>query len=114
MATWPSTLPQLPDRDGYSDQLQKITLRTEMDQGVAKSRRRFTAAARDRSISLLLTTAQTLDLDQFYLDNASLTWDWINPRGGGVVSYRFKDRAPKYAYVGGDMWRATIDLEQMP
>ncbi len=58
MASWPSTLPQYVDQDGYSQTTKNPLLRTEMDAGPAKVRLRYTAVPEEFSITLTMNKTQ--------------------------------------------------------
>ncbi len=94
MAFWPVELPQSLDLQGYQEAVPSTTVRTEMDQGPAKVRRRFTAAARPISGSITITAAQVATLRTFYETTTfggAEAFDWISPIDGVVVSMRFVD-----------------------
>ena len=113
---WPVTLPQYLSTDGYSESPPELSVRTQMDAGPAKVRRRFTAGVRPVSGSVLLTEAQIEILDAFYvttLEGGSLTFDWLHPRTAASATFRFT-AVPKYSTQGGDLWRADLALEIMP
>lgn len=90
MAAWPSSLPRLL-APGYSESPQDQTLRTEMDAGPAKVRRRFSAAVTEQQIRLLLTDAQLATFESFWdtdLAGGALSIDWDDPRTGSAVHVR--------------------------
>jgi len=64
--TWPSSLPQAFLIDDYKDQEPALFTKTEMDAGPPKLRRRFTAAQRPFSGSMVLTATQKATLRTFY------------------------------------------------
>ena len=114
--TWPSSLP-VPLVEGVSYTSQDNIIRSQMDAGVAKIRRRFTAVPEDVSFQLLLTLAQIQTLVDFHdiTLKGVLPFDWIEFRKpeadwGTLVTYRFKSR-PTFVPVHGKLWRATLELE---
>lgn len=113
---YPAGLPQvLADRD-YREQPPDTALRTEMDQGPAKVRRRFTAGVRPVTGRLDLSEAQVEILDGFYvtdLAGGTLRFDWVNSRNRVAGELRFVG-PPVYTPLGGDRWRADLSLEIMP
>ncbi|MDH3997701.1 MAG: hypothetical protein OET90_02575 [Desulfuromonadales bacterium] len=115
---WPVTLPQKPLRRGFSESAPKQLLRTQMDVGPAKIRRRFTAAVRPFAIILKLTSAQVQIFDDFYNEDCaagSLPFSWTHPRTGAAATFRFAgDEPPSYVPGGGDWWTITFNLELMP
>lgn len=116
MASWPGTLPQSPLLESYQETAPNGLLRTQMEAGPAKVRRRFTAAPRPFKFRVDLTTAQVGTLDAFFLTTCAmgaLAFDWLHPRTGASVSYRFVS-PPAYTPADGDVWKADLDLEIMP
>ena len=115
-AEWPASLP-VPLVEGVSYSSQDNIIRSQMDAGVAKIRRRYTAVPEDVSFQLLLTLAQLQTLVDFHdiTLKGVLPFDWIEFRKpeadwGTLVTYRFKSR-PTFAPVHGALWRATLELE---
>ncbi len=113
MTAWPAELPQIPDRDGFKETGPKLQLRTKMETGPDKVRRRTTRGTRKQTMSFLMTTAQTFILDDFYEQNVALTWDFPKPRGGTVKKFRFTEKEIDYTPAGGDYWRVAVEVEEM-
>ena len=115
MTTWPGTLPDYVLRDGYDESAQDGNIRTPMEQGPAKVRRRFTAIVRNVNAVVSLTTAQTVILDSFYdtdLAFGSLPFTWVHPRTQATVSFRFVKRHT--FKPDGSQWLAALQLEILP
>lgn len=93
-------------------------IRTQMDAGVAKARRRFTAAPETLTFNLVITEEQLQVLQDFVEITLSdvLPFDWIDFRKptGTSVTYRFTKR-PSYSprSAAGNRWVAAIELEQL-
>ena len=116
MADWPSTLPQIPLENGFSESPPDTTIRTKMDAGPAKIRRRFTANVRPISLSFILRKAQIATLDTFYTTttlSGSAPFSWLSPRTSSPESFRFT-APPEYVKISGDFWAVSLKLEQMP
>lgn len=120
-AVWPPSLPS-PKVDDLTESAVELGLRTSMDAGLPKMRRRFTAAPRPISCSLVLTRAQVATLDTFFVDTleaGTLTFDWTDHRTGDDAVYRFvskpqyRPRAPRQA-AATEVWVATLELEIIP
>jgi hypothetical protein len=114
MAEWPTSLPT-PLLEGVSYSSQSNVIRTQMDAGVAKTRRRFTAVPEDVTFSLFLDRAQVQTLQDFVAITLAdvLPFNWLEFRKPDTttVVYRFKSR-PKFSPMGtGLYWRADIELE---
>lgn len=116
MPSWPSTLPQTPLLRSYGETPPNLVLRTSMDAGPAKVRRRFTAGVRQFSFDFQLTGAQLEILDSFFMDDlaaGSTAFDFPSPRTGDPVQMRFTE-APQYSARGGDIWIVKLSLEALP
>lgn len=115
MASWPLTLPQYLDQDGYSEKPPKIMIRTSMDAGIPKRRRRFSSGVRPLTAQLLLTFDETQILDDFFMNTlagGSMTFDWVHPRTQLPCKMGFTD-APTYTPMGV-AFVVTMELEIMP
>lgn len=88
-----------------------------MDQGPAKTRRRFTAGVRPVKMELpFLTEAQLQDFDDFFVNDlysGASTFTMTNPRTDTMETYRFVS-PPTYQPVGDRQFTVKMDLEQMP
>lgn len=116
MPVWPQSLPQVLLLDGYQEEPPNLVMRTEMDAGPAKVRRRFTAGERPIIGALHLTKAQVQTLDDFYLitlQGGSVKFDWSHPRTGAAATFRLRKIFP-YEPAAPNEWRARIELEQVP
>jgi hypothetical protein len=110
MATWPSTLPIT--RDSFKESPPNRVIRSNMDVGPDKVRRRSSNAPRPVSLSLFLTSAQLATFDTFYLENDAYSFTFTHPRTGLVVSARFTSE-PDYS-VEETMWRVSVEMEILP
>lgn len=122
MVAWPATLPQ-EQFVGLAEQRQDARLRTQMDQGPPKMRRRFTAAVKRFTVPIVLTGAQKQAFDVFYattLQAGVLPFDWEDPTTDITVSMRFADDVPQFVLArggaaGGDrVWTGSLGLEILP
>lgn len=120
MADWPSTLPewQLP----LSLQAKSGVIRTEMDTGPAKVRKRFTAVPVGFQTEMSITGSQRTTLDTFFHDTlgeGALSFDRPDPRTDLTESFRFL-APPQYRQIaGGDdpddrQYRVSMNLEKLP
>lgn len=118
MPAWPSTLPQLPLVAGYSEQVQSQVLRSTMDAGPAKSRRRFTAASRTIPVRYLLTEEQTHFFEDWFeidLAGGSLPFDWVPGRQRSAVSAVIVGDPPyTLTPAGGEWWQLAFSVEVQP
>ncbi len=114
---WPASLPQEPLTQGFSEQAPSTAIRSQMEAGPPKVRRRFTAGVRNIECQLRLTPAQVDTLDAFFgstVAGGALPFDWKHPRGGTAVTFRFVE-PPSYTPVArGTLWQASLRLEILP
>jgi hypothetical protein len=115
MATWPATLPA-PSLNTLTDALPENRIRTQMDKGPDKVRRRTTANTAPLSFTLKLTTAQWNTLKTFY--NTTLysgvdTFDINHPADNSAITCRFVE-PPSRTDMEGILWNVPINLEIMP
>ena len=92
MELWPASLPQTFEQQSYSEKLPNLTIRTSMDTGPAKVRKRFTAAPYPMSGTMRMTRDQTVTLDTFYIETLNGGADpftFIHPRKGTTLTCRF-------------------------
>jgi hypothetical protein len=115
--TWPSSLPQIPLADSVSYVAHENSIRTQMEAGVAKLRRRYTAVGDDVTLAVMCTRAQVDTLQAFYETTLSVvgvfTWKHFRKPGWPDASYRFK-APPRFAPAGGTVWKAELELERLP
>ncbi|WP_114393233.1 hypothetical protein [Oleisolibacter albus] len=115
--SWPSTLPVYPLL-GTTGRFGTTGLRTAMEAGPAKQRRRFTAATQSSSRSFVLDTAQWQTLETFWrvtTAGGTLRFSARHPVTGAAADYRFvANQPPEWEQIGPDHYRVTIQLEEMP
>lgn len=116
MATWPNTLPQKPLYSGYAEDWEKVVLRTEMDAGPAKTRKRFTAGVKNYKWSFAMTEAQVETLYTFYTGSANYgatAFDFPHPRTNSTISIRMVE-PPSLSPMGVDSYKVDLVIEQLP
>lgn len=120
-AAWPASLPQSPFLP-VTDQRQTAVVRTSMDAGPPKMRRRFTAAVRQITLGMFLTGAERAVFDAFFattLEEGALPFTWTDPVDDSSVDLRFVE-PPAFTLVrpdsaaSGRLWSASFKLEILP
>lgn len=115
MATWPATLPE-PALSTLKESPPNNLIRTQMDKGPDKVRRRTTANIRPLAFTLKLTSAQTEILDEFYTDttfSGADEFDYTHPRTNASVKARFVE-PPEYSENNAVIYDCAISLEILP
>lgn len=113
---WPDTLPEAPLLDGFHETPPATVIRTEMEQGPAKLRRRTTAGVGKMEMRYLLSKAEVAALESFYqetLGGGALSFAFTHPRTGLSVTCRFTE-PPQYATTNGSYFLIALTLETLP
>lgn len=116
--SWPLSLPQVPNR-GYTEELGVLVLRTPMDKGPAKQRRRGVRPD-TLNVSFLMTGTQVETLRSF-IDNTIqgvARFDFTHPRTSSTVEVRIvpKDGGTMFnlQYVAPDYYTVSLQFEILP
>jgi hypothetical protein len=112
---WPPTLP-LPTVQGYSVQPEDAILRTEMEAGLARQRRRFTNVPTKVSVRWIMRRDQYAIFEGWYRWQAKegANWFTITLLGGlGLLEQeaRFTRQFSARLLAGGALWEITSELE---
>lgn len=92
-AIWPLVLPQVPQRTNWKNKIPNNQLRSEMEDGSSKVRRKGGGKQLNVEATYVLTKAQMLALRSFVMDtlkDAVLCFDWPEPIEGKVVRAEIK------------------------
>ena len=114
---WPVGLPQIPLRDGYAETEPDVIRRTEMDEGPAKQRPRFTVGIRPFLVQIEVDVDQVTTFQTFYEDtlkDGTIPFSWKHPRTQVNTDFRFIGQPQKMRVQGARNWRITMALEVMP
>lgn len=116
MPDWPTSLPALPLAESYGETQAVTVIRTEMETGPAKARRRTTAGVSLLNLSYILSRAEAATLEEFFeneLAGGALQFSFPHPRKAQTVGCRFR-RPPALSPINGDYFRAGVELEVLP
>lgn len=118
--SWPAGLPQnirIPTNHQPGEQ----SIRTQMDAGPNKVRRRYTAVEEPFTTVMVMNGQDYQDFQNFYnttLEGGSLRFDWENPVNDNTVEMRFTAPPQGEIISGGSAtertWRVQMELEIMP
>jgi hypothetical protein len=115
--TWPATLPQEPSETSFKETPPDLIVRSEMDAGPDKVRKRYTAGVRLFEVEYLFLPDQMTAWESFYENEISdgvLPFTYPHPRKWGTtISVRLRD-VPQYKHEGAGVFRLTLNLEQLP
>ena len=113
--TWPLGLPQSALIEGFAEQLPNVVVRTSMDMGPVKVRRRYTAAPASFRLMLSLTKDQLALFRTFFndtLEGGALTFDWVHPVTQSAIELRFQ-APPTIQAVSPDVFNVALALEEI-
>lgn len=117
MANWPSSLPQAPTLEGYTEDSVNNRLESMPDQGAAKIRRRFTAVPEPVSERYVLNLQQVKDFKNWYnntIEGGSLEFTKWHPIYETNETYRFRPGSTYSLMTIGTLFELFIELEVMP
>lgn len=115
MASFPATLPA-PLIGNFNETPPDLVVRTKMDAGVDKVRRRFSAGATNIKFSIKLTEAQVAILDTFFVattNGGADEFTYKHPRTKSNVTARFKS-PPSYSDIDGRNYNVGLEIEILP
>ena len=115
VVVWPATLP-LPTVQGYSVQPGEAIIRTEMEAGLARQRRRFTQVPTRVAVRWLMRRDQYAVFEAWYRWKAQegANWFTITLLGGlGLLEQeaRFTKQFTARLLAGGMLWEVVSELE---
>lgn len=112
--TWPKTLP-LPTIDGYGVHPGEAILRTEMEAGPARQRRRFTQVPSRISVRWLLRRDQFALFEAWYRWHAKEGGEWFGTDllgGLGMVTHEARfTRQFEARLLSAARWEVSSELE---
>jgi hypothetical protein len=110
MAAWPDSELPAPQWDSLQIEVQDAVLRSQMDSGPGKTRRRFTTVSTYIQATWVLTRAQFVRFVTFYESETflgSIGFDWVHPVTNATVQARFR-KPPNMKPMGSPMIRPII------
>jgi hypothetical protein len=117
VSAWPSTLPQALFLAGYSGTFPNVMIKSDMDAGPPKVRRRLTANIEPVMGKVILSTAQLATFTTFFNDTlagGSLRFSWTKPPAHSIACEMRFSEAPTYTKVSDDDFEMSMSLEVLP
>lgn len=111
---WPSSLPQVLRLDGQKGRRKSNVIRTEMDAGPIKARRRYTVTEKLFEGSVILTEEQRETLENWYkndLGDGTLRFVMKDPQTLVPAEFRFTEDYDEDSLDG--LWQITMKLEKL-
>ncbi len=111
---WPAALPSGFLAEGFSKEPQSNVIRTSMDAGPKKARRRYTARAVKYSGRQIFDEAELAVFEQFYhtaLADGVLRFNFADPVSGETAEFRFTEDYTVSTIDG--LYEVTLSLEKL-
>ena len=112
--TWPELLPAGLLADGFSKEPQSGVIRSSMDAGPQKARRRYTARAVKYSGKQIFSAAELAVFEQFYhtvLADGALRFNFTDPITREAAEFRFAGDYAVTAIEG--LYEVSLPLERL-
>ena len=117
MATWPVSLQQKLDRDTFREKIGSTVIRSDVDTGPAKVRRRMTKSVDPITCSITLNSAAEyttfMNFFDITLNGGVNTFTFNHPVTGVSGTYRFAD-TPDIKPLGGFVFSVAMQWERLP
>ena len=114
---WPASLQQRMNASGFQRSYRDITIRTNMDAGPAKVRRRYTNAPIDISGNIWVNRDEYATLDRFFkndLRNGVSKFYFIDPITGLREKCRFFPATYQVRAINSVLFEVKMALEVVP
>jgi len=115
--SWPVGIQDLVNGENFSMEFGETVLRTQMDVGPAKLRRRTTRPIDKYTVSINLYESDFITFQQFFnttLNGGINIFDFLNPLTGSTDQFRFT-QPPSISPLGTAGWfRVTMSWERLP
>lgn len=113
---WPTQLQQFFSQENFTFELDDGVIRTDMEIGPQKTRRRYTKGVDRLSASILATSAEYSIFYSFYdttLAGGSLPFTFEHPITKVPADFRFRGK-PTINTIGGNYFSIQFQLEILP
>jgi hypothetical protein len=115
-APWPNTLPDFLESNSFNYEMGNNSIRTEMEVGLAKTRKRYTKQIDKLTSTMQITRTQYDTLVNFYqvtLSGGNLAFTFTDPLTLVATDYRFLS-PPSIRAIGGNYFTASLNWEKLP
>lgn len=116
MPAWPSNLPDFVLRDGYEEGFKDLVVRTKMDTGTTKRRRRFSDGPEAHTFPIQFTNNELDIFKAFYEDDLSagaLSFTKTHPRTEIIETWAFAAPIQPTVALGPDTYAVLLPLEKL-
>lgn len=116
MPIWPTALPEFVLREGYREGFKDIVIRSKMDTGAVKRRRRFSTGPEEHKFPIFLTSEEFDIFKEFYeieLAGGALSFQKIHPRTEIVETWAFTAHISPAMALGPDIYSVILPLKKL-
>ena len=113
MATWPASLQQIWNREGFSLAPENVRHMSQFEVGPVKARKIATRPRHSVNASVWVDTAEYTILNDFYhttLNSGTQSFTHPHPIDGASHDWFFIGSGITYVPLGGDLYRASFSL----
>ena len=114
MADYPSTLP-LPEGSTYEFEFGSQVVRSDMDDGVARQRSRFSTHVDDLPVTIFLSDSELIEFERFVREDINRGVSWFNMDlrdGEGLRPMEVRIQDGKYNIKKiGMKWTVSLTLD---
>lgn len=114
---YPATLPDAPLRSGYNQKQQSNVVRSSVDVGEAKVRRRYTDPIYNENWQMILTPVQIPIFNSWFntdLQSGVLRFTFNDPVTDTASEYRFLDMPAFSPYGKHGSFSVSFTVEKLP
>lgn len=114
-ATWPVSIQQLLNESGFSLQVGNTVLRSDMEIGPAKVRRRMTKSNDILSATIILNHSEYHTFYTFFdvsLNGGATSFNFAHPITGVLTEFRFR-KEPVFRSIGGGNFEVAMEWESL-
>lgn len=115
-AVWPVTLPPAPDTYGFKIIYPQNVIRTRMDYGPIKQRRRVAWSREQMVVAFVVDSTQLATFETFYkttVQSGVLPFQWTHPMRQVLGEYRIIEVPDIESQEFGLWYRITLVLEHV-
>lgn len=114
--TWPDDIPKCFLTENYMEEPQPITIRSPVDSGPRKLRRRFTKRVVNVAASIVCNLDEINALEEFFyvtLQGGTQTFEKEHPFNGKTITYRFLEPPVLAGVYTKDQFQIQLLLEEL-
>lgn len=114
--SWPATLPQEPDAEGYEEPIVDNVIRTEVDSGPAKQRPGSTVLQKRLKVQFTLDDDQKTTFFNFLstIGGGARPFLFTHPTEGTLITVMIVSQLSGPKRISANNWQVSFSLEIVP